>query len=226
MPIVLPVGGKRVLAQIAWPDDDRRQARFLKAGRRNPYGLSRDEYFQLANTGYFWMNDEFINDLLVEWAIRAAKRDPELAKQRQHLLRCIFTEQLVDFVLRRPDAGQLSGTEVYRERVTGTGEPQEIVRRYLLSENWKRTVGLLALERQLSTPRRKGTASWVRRRNLVHDEIRAVAEKIKHPLLTWSQAKLIDQVRFAPELVDKNSGKPLHSRSTVRRALGKSKAQP
>ena len=215
VPIVLPVGGKRVLAQIAWPNDESLQARFVKAGRRNPYGLSREEYFQLASNGSDRTNDGFMIDLLEAWAIRAAKREPELAKHQERLLQLFFTDQFVEFLLgRRVDVTQFSG------------EPQEIIRDYLFLQNWKHTVELLALERQLSTPRRKGTESWVDRRKLVHDEIRAVAEKIKHPLLNRSQAKLIDQIRHAPELLDEESGEPLHSRSTVRRALAKSKAQP
>lgn len=222
VPIVLPEGGKRVLAQIAWPNDDSRHARFVRGGRRNPHGLSREEYLQLANSESFWMNDEIAHDLLIEWAIRAAKSEPQLAKQGERLLRLLFTEQLVEFVLGLPPVG---GPATYRRRIAATKEPREIVGRYLLSENWKRTVELSALERQLSTPRRKGTKSWVDRRKLVRDEIRAVAERIKHPLLNRSQSQLIDQILLEPELADKKSGKP-PSRSTVRRALAESKAQP
>jgi hypothetical protein len=223
VPIVIPVGGKRVLAQIAWPHDDSRQARFVKAGRRNAHRLSREEYLQLADTDSFWMNDGMIDDLLAEWAIRAAKSEPELAKHSDHFLRLFFVEQLVDFVLGRPLLGALA---VYRERVSATRDPQKIVRRYLLSESWKRTVELLDLERRYAAPRRKGTKAWVDRRRLVYAEIRAAAENIKHPLVNRSQTSLIDQTRIAPELADKKSGKPLHSRSTVRRALAKSKAEP
>jgi hypothetical protein len=228
VPMVIPVGGKRVLAQIAWPNDDSRQARFVKAGRRNPQGLSRKEYLQLANTDYFWVNDEFINDLLAEWAIRAAKSEPELAKHGEHFLRLFFTEQLVDFVLGRP---LVVGPATYRRRVAATREPREIVRRYLLSENWKLTVELLALERRLrrlSTGPRKGTESWAKGRRLVRAEMRAAFEKIKikYPLLK-SQAELMDQTLHEHRPVDEQSGKaPIRwTRATLRRALHESKAQ-
>src|SRR5208283_1400358 len=215
VPIVIPKGGKRVLAQIAWPGDGERQARFVKAGSRNPQGLSREEYLQLANTDSFWGNNELIHDLLQAWAIRAvraaAKSEPVLATQPERLLNQIFREELVEFVLGRPLTS-------YREGIAGSEEPQEIVRRYLLSESWKQMVELVTLEGQRRAGGRKGTDSWIRRRNFVHDQIRAAAEKI-HPALRVSEA--IEQIRQAPVLVDKK-GKP-PSVSTVRRALAKSK---
>jgi len=210
VPIVLPVGGRRALARIAWPNDRNRQVRFIKAGRHNPHGLSREEYIQLASTESYRRTDGMIDDLLISWAVRAAKREPGLAEHRERLLEMMFTEQLIELLLGcAEELGQLSG------------EPHEVVRRYLLSNNWKHTVELLSLENKLNTPRRRGTRALVEQTRQRHDKIRAAAGKIKHPSLTGSRSALIGQVQLDPELVDKKSGRP-PSAATIRRALSKS----
>jgi len=226
VPIVLPVGGKRVLAQIVWSNDDSHQARFVKAGRRNPYGLSREEYLQLAGTDSFWMNDEMAHDLLTAWAIRAAKRDPRLSKERERLLQFSFTEQLVDFLLGRPD--NRPALDVYRGRIAGTGEPEEIVRRYLVSENWKHTVELLALQDQLTAPRRKGGWS-TKKKYSMQPQVRSAAERVlrENPSL-GNRGAFIRLVQG--ELGKNQAGKEKTSPSTIKRhardLLPKSKAKP
>jgi hypothetical protein len=210
VPVVLPVGGKTALARIAWPNDRNRQRRFIKAGRQNPYGLTREEYIHLASTDSYRMTDGMIDDLLTAWAVRAAKNEPAFIKHRERSLEMMFTEQLIELLLGcAEELGQLSG------------EPHEIVRRYLLSNNWKHTVELLSLENKLNTPRQRGTRALVERTRQRRDKIRAAAGKIKHPSLTGSRSTLIGQVQLDPELVDKKSGRP-PSAATIRRALSKS----
>ncbi|HKN01013.1 MAG TPA: hypothetical protein VJX23_10900 [Candidatus Binataceae bacterium] len=212
---ILPEGGKPVLAQIAWTNDDNLQARFVNAGRGNPYRLSRKEYLKLATTG---RNGELIDELLTVWAIRAAKREPERAKEGVRLLRFCFTEEFVDFLLARPEeAGRVS-------RFTPTSDPQEIVRRYLLSEVWKHTCEELTMEGEFSAPRRKGTWNWAEARRRARAEIAAMVEKIKidHPLQNFSQSTLLEATRDE----FKKLGKPQPGRSAFRHALAESKAKP
>ena len=108
-----------------------------------------------------------IDDLLIFWAVRAAKREPGLAEHRERLLEMRFTEQLIELLLGcAEELGQLSG------------EPNEVVRPYLLSNNWKHTVELLSLENKLNTPRRRGTRALVEQTRQRYDKIRAAAGKI------------------------------------------------
>jgi hypothetical protein len=222
VPIVLPVGGKRALAEIVWPGDVSRQLRFVKAGRSNPYRLSREEYLELANTDNFWTHDELVHDLLAHWATRAAKRNPDLTKESDHFIQHMFAMQLVYFVLGR-DSSKASEDEIFRERFAATREPHEIVHRYLATEHWKRTVELLDFESRLSRPRRKGTWANSERRRALYAAIRAAAERIKreHPGLGCSQSNLIVPIQSEPTVISKNAGKR-PSRSTILRALAES----
>lgn len=204
VPIVLPEGGKSVLAKIAWPNDHSRQVRC--AGRGDPYGLSRREYLELANSDGFRKLSLMTGDLLAAWAIRAARRKPELAERPEPLLRFIFTSQLMFFLLGpEKDVGRLSGGQ--------------IVRRHLLAEIWKLTIELMELEFKRDAPRRKGTEAWVQRRRLYRARLRDFLSK--YPFL--SSRELIKQARQEPELLVK--GKP-PSAQTIRRALAEPKAKP
>jgi hypothetical protein len=213
VPIVLPEGGKSVLAKIAWPDDDSRQARF--AGRGDPYGLSRKEYLELANSDGFRMLSLMSGDLLAAWAIRAARRKPELAKQPEPLLRFIFTSQLVFFLLGpEKDVGQLSGGQ--------------IVRRHLLAENWKFTIELMTLDDRRGVPRagrEKGTAVSARnarlRREKMAETIGAMAKGV-HPALQRWYSTWIEEIRS--KFVE--SGTPPPGRRTIRHALPAKLSKP
>jgi hypothetical protein len=223
----LPVGGKGALAQIAFPDDGRRQAQFIKAGGRNPFGLSREEYLQLATADTYRMNAEIINSLLAAWAVRAAKSEPQLAKRGERILRARFVARFVEFLLGRAKEA----------RQPSAGEPQEIARRYLLSENWRLTLELQESEDQLPAARARGAWTTAKnaaeKRNAARVRILAAAQRVS-PLLRDSESAWIDQILLEPEAkaekwkrsVIRDALATFQAHYAVQRLLAESKAKP
>jgi len=164
LPVLLPAGGKRALARIAWPHRDPSQAKFIKAGLSNSNHLSREEYIQLVSSERARMNDGLIDELLAIWAIQAYERKPELAKHDKRFLQWWFTQELVEFLL---------GPEVLR--LPPDPMPQDIVRCYLLSEIWKLTVQLVGLERH----RRRGGEATKRNAKIKHARVLELFKKMR-----------------------------------------------
>ncbi len=210
--LVLAKDGKRALAEIAWPNDANRQARFVKAGSREPYRLSREEYLQLASAESYRMNDELINGLLTAWAVRAMKRQAELGKHPERVLRVIAVARFVEFLLGHAKEA----------RQPSAGEPQEIARRHLLSENWRLTIELQGLEDKLEARHERGT--WTTKKNAavkwdaLRVRILAAAQRVS-PLLREPESKWVGQILVEPEAKDEN-----WKRAVIRRALATSGA--
>jgi hypothetical protein len=205
VPIVIPVDGKRALAEIVWANDERQQARFIKAGRLNPYTLSRREYLQLASADSYRVTEGIINGLLAGWAVRAAaESEHELAKHGAHILRALFTARLVELLLGSPKDDR---------------EPQWIVLRYLLSENYHQAVELA----EVSDRHLQGAFTTEKNAAVKHAKIRAAAKRLKsdYSLQIRTQTDLVEQLRAESELFDKKGkkkGQP-PSRSAVLDAL-------
>lgn len=210
--IILPVprAGKGALAQVRWPSDKRRQARFIQAGKGRPHALSREEYLELQRGNI--MTHQIIDWLLAAWAVRAARENEAgLAEQPEpeRVLKARFAAQLVQLLLGRGHP---------------YGEPQDILCRYLLSANYRQAVELATLERELQARPKRGTRTGVRNKERRYAAIRAVDEENRRKLpFLKSISERVDQVLLAHKLLDQGSRKlpwnRFWGRSTVRRAL-------